>query len=141
MSIPTSRMFWNSRSVRVIDGATVTESPVWTPRASTFSIEHTTTTLSLLSRMSSSSNSFHPRIDSSIRTFAVGEADRPPPAIRSRSSVVYARPDPSPPMVNDGRTTTGRPSSATVAWTSSIVWHTALRADSPPTLATMSLKV
>jgi hypothetical protein len=41
-------------------GATVTESPVCTPMGSKFSIEHTTTTLSLLSRMSSSSNSFHP---------------------------------------------------------------------------------
>ena len=121
MSIPRSRMFWNSRSVNVMDGATVTESPVCTPMASTFSIEHTTTTLSLWSRMSSSSNSFHPRIDSSIRTFAVGEAASPPPTIRSRSSVVWAMPEPRPPMVKDGRTTTGRPISATVAWTSSIV--------------------
>ena len=41
-------------------------------------------------------------------------------------------------MVNDGRTTTGSPSSATVSRTSAIVKHTRLRADSPPTLATMS---
>ena len=48
-------------------------------------------------------------------------------------------PEPSPPMVNDGRTTTGRPSSATVSRTSSMVKHTRERADSPPTFATMSL--
>jgi hypothetical protein len=42
-------------------------------------------------------------------------------------------------MVNDGRTTTGSPSSATVSRTSSIVKHTRERADSPPTLVTMSL--
>ena len=34
-------------------------------------------------------------------------------------------PEPSPPIVNDGRTTTGRPSSATVSRTSSIVKQTA----------------
>ena len=48
-------------------------------------------------------------------------------------------PEPSPPIVNDGRTTTGRPSSSTVSRTSSIVKHTRDFADSPPTLATMSL--
>ena len=58
--MPRSRIRWYSRSVSVIAGATVTESPVCTPIGSTFSIEHTTTTLSLLSRISSSSNSFQP---------------------------------------------------------------------------------
>jgi hypothetical protein len=42
-------------------------------------------------------------------------------------------------MVNDGRTTTGRPRSSTVSRTSAIVKQTRERADSPPTLATMSL--
>ncbi|COW95298.1 Uncharacterised protein [Mycobacterium tuberculosis] len=42
-------------------------------------------------------------------------------------------------MVKLGRTTTGRPSSATVSRTSAMVKHTRLRADSPPALATMSL--
>ena len=41
-------------------GATVTESPVWTPIGSMFSIEQTITTLSLWSRMTSSSNSPQP---------------------------------------------------------------------------------
>ena len=60
MAMPRSRIFWYSRSVSVIAGATVTESPVCTPIGSTFSIEHTTTTLSWPSRISSSSNSFQP---------------------------------------------------------------------------------
>ena len=38
-AMPTSRMCWYSRSVSVIAGATVTESPVCTPIASMFSIE------------------------------------------------------------------------------------------------------
>ena len=79
-------MRWYSRSVSVIAGATVTESPVCTPIGSKFSIEHTTTTLSWPSRMSSSSNSFQPYIDSSISTLADGDAARPSPAIRSTSS-------------------------------------------------------
>ena len=60
MAMPRSRMRWYSRSVSVIAGATVTESPVCTPIGSKFSIEHTTTTLSWPSRISSSSNSFQP---------------------------------------------------------------------------------
>ena len=58
--MPSVRMVWYSRSVNVIAGATVTESPVCTPIGSTFSIEHTTTTLSWPSRISSSSYSFQP---------------------------------------------------------------------------------
>ena len=87
-SMPVSRMTWYSRSVSVIAGATVTESPVCTPIGSTFSIEHTTTTLSLPSRMSSSSYSFHPSTDSSMSTSCTGLAARPAPARRSSSSGV-----------------------------------------------------
>ena len=58
-------------------GATVIESPVCTPIGSMFSIEQTMTTLSLRSRMTSSSNSFQPRIDSSISTSVIGLASRP----------------------------------------------------------------
>ena len=47
MAIAVSRIRWYSRSVRVMAGATVTESPVCTPIGSMFSIEQTTTTLSL----------------------------------------------------------------------------------------------
>ena len=44
-------------------------------------------------------------------------------------------------MVNDGRMTTGSPSSSTVDRTSSMVWQTADRGTSPPTERTMSLKI
>ena len=94
VSTPTSRMTpmemlrsrWYSRSVSVMAGATVIESPVWTPTGSTFSIEQTMTTLSALSRITSSSYSFQPRIDSSRSTSVVGLAERPWPAIRRSSS-------------------------------------------------------
>jgi hypothetical protein len=42
-----SRIVWYSRSVSVCAGATVIESPVWTPMGSMFSIEQTTTKLFL----------------------------------------------------------------------------------------------
>ena len=60
IAMPRSRMVWYSRSVSVIAGATVTESPVCTPIGSRFSIEQTTTTLSWASRINSSSYSFQP---------------------------------------------------------------------------------
>ena len=59
---------WYSRSVRVWAGATVIESPVCTPMASMFSMEQMMTTLSMQSRITSSSNSFQPRTDSSSIT-------------------------------------------------------------------------
>ena len=134
-SMPTSRMCWYSRSVSVIAGATVTESPVCTPIGSMFSIEQMTTTLSLRSRMSSSSYSFQPSTLSSMSTSVTGDSSRPMAASRSSSSAVYAMPEPRPPMVNDGRMTTGRPRSATVARTSSIDVHTARRGTSAPIAA------
>ena len=72
-----SRIRWYSRSVRVWAGATVIESPVWTPMASKFSIEQTTTALSAWSRITSSSNSFQPRTDRSMRISPTGLAARP----------------------------------------------------------------
>ena len=107
MAIARSRIRWYSRSVSVIAGATVIESPVCTPIGSRFSIEQMTTTLSLRSRMSSSSYSFQPRIDSSSSTSVVMLASSPPPPMRSRSSSSQAMPPPAPPMVKLGRTTTG----------------------------------
>src|ERR1700683_5282490 len=56
----SSRMAWYSTSDRVWAGATVIESPVWTPMGSKFSIEQTTTQLSTRSRMNSRSYSFQP---------------------------------------------------------------------------------
>src|SRR5215208_7952903 len=46
MAIATARIRWYSRSVSVMAGATVIESPVCTPIGSRFSIEQTITTLS-----------------------------------------------------------------------------------------------
>ena len=83
------------------------ESPVCTPIGSRFSMEQTITTLSALSRITSSSNSFQPKIDSSISTSVVGLADSPAPAIRRRSASLCARPEPTPPIVKLGRTTSG----------------------------------
>ena len=86
MSIDMFRRFWYSRSVRVSAGATVIESPVCTPTGSTFSIEQTTTQLSLTSLISSNSYSFQPRIDSDRSTWPTGLACRPDPQIRFSSS-------------------------------------------------------
>ena len=60
-------------------GATQTESPVCTPIASRFSMEQTITTLSFLSRITSSSNSPQPLTDSSISTWLIGLALQPLP--------------------------------------------------------------
>jgi hypothetical protein len=88
MALAASRICWYSRSVRVCAGATVMESPVCTPMGSTFSIEHTTTTLSARSRMTSSSNSFQPKRPSSTSTSPMRESLSPRAAVRSNSSRV-----------------------------------------------------
>src|SRR5919199_1197977 len=55
-AIAWSRSIWYWRSVSVCCGATVTESPVWNPIGSTFSIEQTITTLSWRPRHTSRAN-------------------------------------------------------------------------------------
>ena len=72
-----SRIVWYSTSDKVCAGATVIESPVWTPMGSKFSIEQTITQLSARSRMTSSSYSFQPAIDRSIRISEMGLALSP----------------------------------------------------------------
>ena len=104
-----SRISWYSRSVSVWAGATVIESPVWIPIGSKFSMEQTMTTLSARSRITSSSNSFQPRTDSSMEIWPIIERSRPSFAIRSNSSALYATPPPVPPSVKLGRMTTGKP--------------------------------
>ena len=95
VSTPTRRMQANaaSRIALVLDvatasgpGATVIESPVCTPIGSTFSIEQMTTQLSARSRITSSSNSFQPAIDDSMRISLMGLASRPSAAMRRNSS-------------------------------------------------------
>ena len=94
-----SRISWYSTSVSVWAGATVIESPVCTPIGSRFSIEQMTTQLSARSRMTSSSYSFHPAIDCSMRISEIGLAARPLAASRSNSSGVVAMPVPLPPRM------------------------------------------
>ena len=72
-----SRIRWYSLSVSVCAGATVIESPVWTPIGSKFSIEQMITTLSSASRITSISYSFQPMIDSSISTCVDGRQVEP----------------------------------------------------------------
>ena len=82
----TSRIRWYSLSVSVSAGATVMLSPVCTPIGSMFSIEQMTTKLSAQSRMTSSSNSFHPMTDSSTRTSWTGDNSMPRATISRNSS-------------------------------------------------------
>ena len=114
--IAASRSDWSSWSVSVMTGATVTESPVWTPIGSMFSIEQTMTALSATSRTTSSSISAHPSTERSTSTWPIGLAAR---AVlrggRRAPRGVWAAPPPSPPRVNAGRRITGRPSSAAAA--------------------------
>ena len=112
-------MIWYSRSVRVCAGATVMESPVCTPIASKFSMEHTIMQLSFLSRTTSISYSFQPSSDSSINNSLVGERSKPRSQISTNSSRLYAIPPPEPPMVNDGRITTGKPKRSRICSASS----------------------
>ncbi len=76
-AMAASRIRWYSLSVSVCAGATVIESPVWTPIGSKFSIEQTMTTLSARSRITSSSNSFQPMTDSSMSTSPTGLRSSP----------------------------------------------------------------
>ena len=109
-----SRMRWYCLSVSVCCGATVTESPVWTPIGSTFSMEQTMMTLSLASRRSSSSYSFQPNRHSSIRTWWTGLISRPRVTLRSNASALQTMPPPVPPSVYEGRMTIGMPPSSCV---------------------------
>ena len=94
-----SRMAWYSTSVSVWAGATVIESPVWTPMGSRFSIEQMTTQLSARSRMTSSSYSFQPAIDRSMRISEMGLASSPVAATGGTRSGVAAMPVPRPPRM------------------------------------------
>ena len=107
IAIAASRIFWYSRSVSVMAGATVIESPVCTPIGSRFSMEQTMTTLSSPSRITSSSNSFQPNTERSMSTECVGERSRARSMRVVNSSRLYAMPPPVPPRVNDGRMMAG----------------------------------
>ena len=83
-----SRIRWYSLSVRVRAGATVMLSPVCTPIGSMFSMEQTTTKLSAPSRITSSSNSFHPMTDSSMRISCTGLSSMPRVTTSRNSSML-----------------------------------------------------
>ncbi len=102
-----SRMIWYSLSVNVIAGAIVIESPVCTPIGSKFSIEQMMTALSFLSRITSSSYSFHPSTDCSTSTSPRGLCCRPHSTFESNSPPFQTTAAPEPPSVNDGRSSTG----------------------------------
>jgi hypothetical protein len=71
-------------------------------------MEQTMTQLSLRSRITSSSNSFQPMTDSSIRTVWFRLAFSPPAAIAPGAPRCwYAVPPPVPPSVKLGRMITG----------------------------------
>ena len=82
-------------------------------------MEQTTTHVSAASRITSSSNSFQPRTDSSTRTSWTGESVRPRLTIDSKSSALKAMPPPVPPSVKEGRTTTGKPNGCAISRASS----------------------
>ena len=95
---------------------------MWTPIGSRFSIEQTTTQLSARSRITSSSNSFHPTIERSMRISLIGLAASPLAAMARNSSIVPAMPVPWPPRMNAGRTITGSPTLSTTHIASSSEW-------------------
>ena len=105
--IESSRIAWYSRSVRVCIGATVIESPVWTPIASMFSMEQTITAFPARSRITSISNSFQPISDSSTSTSWLSEASSPREIMVRNSSASCAMPPPVPPRVKPGRMMSG----------------------------------
>ncbi len=114
-----SRSRWYSRSVSVRAGATVIESPVWTPIGSMFSMEQMTMKLSAWSRMTSSSNSFQPMTLSSTSTSRVGELKSAHSTFASRSSGCSTMAPPAPPMVKLGLRMTGYPVDSTICRASS----------------------
>ena len=126
------RSIWYSLSDSVWLGATTMLSPVCVPIGSMFSMLHTVMQLSAESRITSYSSSFHPTSDFSISTWLIGLAASPPATIASNSSSVSAMPPPVPPSVYAGRTTSGRPSVASVSRASSSVCTVALGGTGSP---------
>ena len=104
-----------------------------------FSIVHTTMKLSFRSRITSSSNSFHPRRLSSIRTSCIGDCVSAHSTFAANSDLEYAMPPPDPARVNDGRRMAGKPMRPTMPQASSTLRAISERGLSRPTFATTSL--
>ena len=131
-AMAASRMAWYSRSESVCAGATVMESPVWTPMGSKFSMEQMMDTLSRRSRMTSSSNSFQPRTLSSSSTWSTGLSESAQASFSPNSSSANATAPPDPPSVKAGRRMSGKPSRRAARAPSSIVETTSLAGRSRP---------
>ena len=102
-----SRSMWYSLLVRVWDGQTTMESPVWMPTGSRFSMLQMVMAVSFLSRITSYSISLKPLMLFSISTSRTGESSRAC-FIRGTNSVsLSAKPPPVPPRVKAGRRMTG----------------------------------
>ena len=86
---------WYSSSLKVWDGATTIDSPVWIPNGSIFSILHTAIQLSAISLTISYSTSFHPLKLLSIITWV--ETLKAFSAKIVNSSELLANPEPRPP--------------------------------------------
>ena len=108
------------------------ESPVCTPMGSKFSMLQIMTQLSALSRITSSSYSFHPTMDVSMRISRIGLASRPSCATFVNSSNVLAIPVPRPPRMYAGRIMTGSPISSKTLCASSMLCAIPLRGTSSP---------
>ena len=76
-------------------------------------------------------------MDSSRRTSVTGLCCNPSPAIRRSSSSSFAIPLPRPPIVKEGRTTTGYFKTVAASRASERLWQIIDRADSPPTRSTI----
>ena len=98
------------------------------------------TTLSLVSLITSSSYSFHPMIDSSMRTSPTGEASRAYLIIPSNSSRLYAMLAPVPPRVNEALIMAGKPMCSMACIASANEWTYALFGISRSILCIASLK-
>ena len=97
------------------------------------------TTLSFLSRITSSSNSFHPMTEASIRTWWTGLVFKPHWTCSWNSFRLYAMLPPVPPRVNEGRMMAGKSTRSMIASASSIDLAYPLSGTSRPILVMASL--
>ena len=135
------RIAWYSLSVSVIAGATVMESPVWTPMGSRFSMEQTMTEVPRLSHITSISYSFQPSRDSSMSTSWLRLISKPRSTMVLNSSSEWAMPPPEPPSVKPGRTMRGHlPMAFAMTSASFMLWADSELALRMPMLSIVALK-
>ena len=140
--IETVRRSWYSSSFSVCDGATTSDSPVWIPIGSMFSMLQTVMQLFSRSRTTSYSISFQPRSDSSTSTWAcfVSWAPKMLVSAASSSASVSTMALPLPPRAKPMRSIRGSPIVRAASRASSRRWQTMLRAVSTPISASRALK-